>query len=81
MTEDGHPAGSALIAVNPQKYTPDWSVEGLTSDLKMYILFDPAKYNEVLQQENGDVEWNGKVAQRAMEYYYVGITFSCITNL
>jgi hypothetical protein len=73
LTEGALPGGSTLIAVNPKKYTPDWNVEGLTGDLEMYILFDHAKYNEVLQQENGDVEWNGKVAQRAMEYYYVGI--------
>tara|TARA_R110000803_G_scaffold208306_1_gene276895 strand:- start:619 stop:1227 length:609 start_codon:yes stop_codon:yes gene_type:complete len=73
LTEGALPDGRALIAVNPQKYIPDWNVAGLTSDLKMYILFDPAKYNEVLQQESGDVEFDGKVAQRAMEYYYVGI--------
>jgi len=73
LKEGVTPKGSALIAVNPQKYTEDWNVEGLTSDLEAYILFNPAKYNEVLQQEGGDVEWNGKVAQRAMEYYYVGI--------
>ena len=61
LTEGALPGGSTLIAVNPKKYTPDWNVEGLTGDLEMYILFDHAKYNEVLQQENGDVEWNGKV--------------------
>jgi len=63
----------SVIVVNPQNYIPTWNVEGLTSDLQMYILFDLQKYFEVFDAENRDIEWNGAVAQRAMEYYYVGV--------
>jgi len=72
LTEATLPGDASMIAIDPQRYAK-WTVTGGTEDLKSYISFNLAKYLEVFEEEGGNPDWGGRIAQRASEYFYSAV--------
>ena len=72
LTEATLPGDASMIAINPQEYA-EWDVTGGTEDLKSYITFNLAKYLKVFEEEEGNTDRGGPIAERAYEYFYSSV--------